>query len=166
MYKFLLSQVQCNLAYTLTTFGGGDKVASRRASGRSNFVVQESYLPHDAQTRVKGLSAGMRIHATDFVFLEAEPSGYTFEQMNESTHFLDHELSAHLREYHGIRGGDKLRVRCSWEDCTQELNKENLLRHMKGTHLKVAYSCDTCNKTFTREYNRNSHQAICAVQQQ
>lgn len=62
MYKFLLSQVQCNLAYTLTTFGGGDKVASRKASGRSNFVVRESYLPHDAQTRVKGLSAGMRIH--------------------------------------------------------------------------------------------------------
>ncbi|KAG1798481.1 uncharacterized protein HD556DRAFT_186200 [Suillus plorans] len=115
--------------------------------------------------------------SNDFVFLEPEPSGYTFERMNEcrwrrpggshcSYPFLDHELSAHLREYHGIRGGDKLRVRCSWEDCTQELNKENLLRHMKGTHLKVAYSCDTCNKTFTREYNRNSHQAICAVQQQ
>lgn len=61
-YKFLLSQVQCNLAYTLTTFGAGDKVASRKASGRSNFVGRESYLPHEAQTRVEGLSAGMRIH--------------------------------------------------------------------------------------------------------
>ncbi|KAG2107167.1 uncharacterized protein F5147DRAFT_209590 [Suillus discolor] len=115
--------------------------------------------------------------SNDFAFLEPEPSGYTFEQMNEcrwrrpdgshcSYPFLDHELSAHLREYHGIRGGDKSRVCCSWEDCTQELNKENLSKHVKGTHLKVAYSCDTCNKTFTREYNRNSHQAICSVQQQ
>ncbi|KAG1845319.1 hypothetical protein DFJ58DRAFT_801181 [Suillus subalutaceus] len=80
--------------------------------------------------------------------------------------FLAHELSAHLREYHGIRGADKLRVHCSWNDCNKELNKESLSRHVEERHLRVIYPCDSCNKTFTRQYNLSDHKNNCPVQQQ
>ncbi|KAG2749959.1 hypothetical protein P692DRAFT_20452042 [Suillus brevipes Sb2] len=80
--------------------------------------------------------------------------------------FFARELSAHLCEYHGIRGADKSRIHCSWDDCNKELNKENLSRHVEERHLRIMHPCDTCNKTFTRKYNLNHHRKQCLAQQQ
>ncbi|KAG2352261.1 hypothetical protein BDR07DRAFT_1438574 [Suillus spraguei] len=80
--------------------------------------------------------------------------------------FFAHELSTHLREYHGIRGADKLRVHCCWNGCHKELKKESLSRHVEEKHLMIMYPCNTCNKTFTREYNLRHHKKNCPAQEQ
>ncbi|KAG2132971.1 hypothetical protein DEU56DRAFT_422851 [Suillus clintonianus] len=76
------------------------------------------------------------------------------------------ELSAHLLEFHGIRGPDNLRVRCFWNNCNKELNKESLSRHVEETHRRIKYTCGACSKTFTRSYNLAKHQNNCPAQQQ
>ncbi|KAG0699266.1 hypothetical protein DFH29DRAFT_937585 [Suillus ampliporus] len=79
--------------------------------------------------------------------------------------FHGHELSAHLRKFHGIQGPDNLHIYCLWDSCNMELNKENLSRHVEEKHLRIIYPCDTCCKTFTRRYNLKKHKKKCPGQQ-
>ncbi|KIK48150.1 hypothetical protein CY34DRAFT_65780, partial [Suillus luteus UH-Slu-Lm8-n1] len=71
-----------------------------------------------------------------------------------------HELPAHLKG-HGIQGTDKLRFSCKWNSCGVELNRENVVRHVKEKHLVINYACDICNQTFTRKYNLFTHCKKC-----
>ncbi|KAJ8582278.1 hypothetical protein M405DRAFT_885376 [Rhizopogon salebrosus TDB-379] len=76
------------------------------------------------------------------------------------------DLSLHLREIHGIRGADSLRVHCAWENCNTELNKESLKRHVKSQHLSIVHPCNTCPRRYTRQYGLNQHQPHCPGLQQ
>jgi hypothetical protein len=75
-------------------------------------------------------------------------------------------LSLHLREIHGIRGADSLRVYCAWENCTKEINKESLTRHVKSQHLSIVHPCNTCPRRYTSRYRLNQHQPHCPGSQQ
>ncbi|KIK37112.1 hypothetical protein CY34DRAFT_93300, partial [Suillus luteus UH-Slu-Lm8-n1] len=74
--------------------------------------------------------------------------------------FRGYQLSAHIREAHGVQGSDKDYVTCKWRSCNRKLNKEHLLRHMES-HLGIAYSCDTCRSAFSRRATLNRHKKTC-----
>jgi len=73
-----------------------------------------------------------------------------------------HNISSHLREAHGIHGSNKSRVRCTWNDCNREFNKESLSRHVEQVHLGIVYSCD-CGATFSRRVTLNNHRKNCSA---
>lgn len=102
------------------------------------------------------------VHSSDEIFecQWLDPSGPCNHEFSRQS------ISDHLRQFHGIRGADTMRVRCYWHGCGKELNRGNLLRHVKETHLSISYPCDTCNRRFTRQYNLNQHQTTCPGLQQ
>lgn len=89
----------------------------------------------------------------------------TFQCMWGSSHgglhcndlFCGYNLSAHIREAHGIRGSDKSRVICMWDSCNVELSKESLSRHVEEKHLRIVYSCSECAGTYSRRDRLNRH---------
>ena len=80
--------------------------------------------------------------------------------------FYGRDLSAHLREVHGLGGAENSPVTCAWHGCTAVLNRGNLARHVKSKHLSIMYPCATCNQRFTRQYNLSQHQTNCPGLQQ
>jgi serine/threonine protein kinase len=72
-----------------------------------------------------------------------------------------HDISSHLPEAHGIHGSDKSRVRCTWNDCNRELNKESLLRHVEEIHLNIVHPCEMCGATFSRRDTLHKHRKMC-----
>ncbi|KAG2035728.1 hypothetical protein BDR03DRAFT_961390 [Suillus americanus] len=68
-----------------------------------------------------------------------------------------HNLSAHLREAHGIYGSDKTRFWCLWNSCNREFNKESLSRHVEEVHMGIVYQCTGCGSTYTRKDTLNRH---------
>ncbi|KAG2124514.1 hypothetical protein BD769DRAFT_874711 [Suillus cothurnatus] len=75
--------------------------------------------------------------------------------------FRGHNLSAHLREVHGINGTDKTRFLCQWDSCVREFNKESLVRHVEELHMRIVYSCK-CGNTFSRRDTLNKHRTTCS----
>ncbi|KAG2040183.1 hypothetical protein BDR03DRAFT_949297 [Suillus americanus] len=71
-----------------------------------------------------------------------------------------YNLSAHVREVHGIHGPDKTRVKCKWNHCDRELHKESLARHVLEHHMGVVYECE-CGKAFSRLDILNRHKRTC-----
>ncbi|KAG1819690.1 uncharacterized protein BJ212DRAFT_1060736 [Suillus subaureus] len=71
-----------------------------------------------------------------------------------------HNLSAHLREVHGIHGTDKTRVICKWKRCDRELHKESLVRHVEEAHMGISHPCE-CGATFSRRDTLNRHKKTC-----
>ncbi|KAG2741908.1 hypothetical protein P692DRAFT_20851013 [Suillus brevipes Sb2] len=71
-----------------------------------------------------------------------------------------YQLSAHIREVHGVHGSDKTRVTCHWHSCNMEFNMESLSRHIAEVHLCITYPCDTCGSAFWRRDTLNRHMKI------
>lgn len=67
----------------------------------------------------------------------------------------------HLQQAHGMRPGEeKIRQKCSWEDCQTTLNKESLARHILTVHLKEGKErihCPECGQSFAREDSLKRH---------
>ncbi|OAX30802.1 hypothetical protein K503DRAFT_788231 [Rhizopogon vinicolor AM-OR11-026] len=77
--------------------------------------------------------------------------------------FHGNDLSAHLRDAHGIRGADKSFVCCQWDQCNSVMKKESLVRHVEERHLGIAYRCDTCGKkSYSRKDTLNRHKKTCS----
>ncbi|KAG1845320.1 hypothetical protein DFJ58DRAFT_510544 [Suillus subalutaceus] len=68
-----------------------------------------------------------------------------------------YNLSAHLREAHGIHGSDKTRLLCQWKTCNREFNKESLSRHVEEVHMGIVYRCEWCGTPFSRKDTLNKH---------
>ena len=66
-------------------------------------------------------------------------------------------FSVHLRDHHGVVGGGKVKVRCEWTKCGMAMNKESIVRHVAGMHLRYKFICDKCGSIFTRRHNLNRH---------
>ncbi|KIK33311.1 hypothetical protein CY34DRAFT_99819, partial [Suillus luteus UH-Slu-Lm8-n1] len=60
---------------------------------------------------------------------------------------LGHQISHHLREFHGIQGADHVRVDCSWDYCDRTISKENLARHVQEAHRKCSRAHTTSTPT-------------------
>ncbi|KAG2101122.1 hypothetical protein BD769DRAFT_1508391 [Suillus cothurnatus] len=73
------------------------------------------------------------------------------------------ELSAHLRETHGIHGSDKSRLWCLWNSCHKEVNKESLVRHVEEIHMRIEHMCG-CGASFSRKDTLNRHRKSCSGQ--
>ncbi|KAG2145309.1 uncharacterized protein EDB93DRAFT_513224 [Suillus bovinus] len=67
-----------------------------------------------------------------------------------------YDVSAHLREVHGIHGPDKSPVTCRWQSCNRGLEKETLARHIEEIHVGIVYRCQ-CGDTFSRKDTLNKH---------
>ncbi|OJA19530.1 hypothetical protein AZE42_06608 [Rhizopogon vesiculosus] len=77
--------------------------------------------------------------------------------------FRGNDLSAHLRDVHGIRGADKSPVCCRWNRCNLAMKKESIVRHVEERHLGIAHPCDTCGKkSFSRQDTLNRHKKTCS----
>ena len=66
-------------------------------------------------------------------------------------------FSAHLRDCHGIVGGDKSKFRCDWSKCGMVMNKESIVRHVVEAHLQFKFTCTICEAIFTRRHTLNCH---------
>ncbi|KAG1841122.1 hypothetical protein DFJ58DRAFT_77755 [Suillus subalutaceus] len=74
-----------------------------------------------------------------------------------------HNLSAHLREAHGIEGSDMTRVWCLWNSCNREFNKESLSRHVEEVHMGIVHACG-CGAVFSRKDTLAKHKRTCSGQ--
>lgn len=70
---------------------------------------------------------------------------------------LGDQFSMHLRDYHGVTGADKIRMRCCWVRCGTSMNKESMVRHVEEMHLQLRYTCTLCGEGFSRRSTMTSH---------
>ncbi|OJA19532.1 hypothetical protein AZE42_06607 [Rhizopogon vesiculosus] len=92
----------------------------------------------------------------DFVCQRVGPTGMLCYHT-----FRGHDLSTHFLQVHNIHGSDDMLVHCAWNGCPRVLKKESLFRHVRAAHLLIKYTCDTCNRSFTRQYGLNVHKRTC-----
>lgn len=105
-----------------------------------NFLVQQTEIPS--------------AHSLDNLFqcMWSEPNGLHCDDF-----FYGYQLSAHIREVHGVQGSDIKRVPCLWHGCNREMIIQHLPRHMTEIHLGVAYSCNICGAMFSRRNTLHKH---------
>ena len=67
-------------------------------------------------------------------------------------------ITEHLQQVHGMKmGEEKARKTCLWDGCRSTLNKESLVRHIIGVHLKKGAHCAECGLLFAREDSLKRH---------
>ena len=86
---------------------------------------------------------------------------HTCRWITGSTHcgmqISEHKFPAHLRDWHGISGNDKLIVCCQWVGCGTLMKKESITRHVTEMHLHGGHSCYICGAVFIRKNTLNTH---------
>ncbi|KAI9570704.1 hypothetical protein HD554DRAFT_307772 [Boletus coccyginus] len=62
-------------------------------------------------------------------------------------------VCAHLRLTHGIRGNDRVTIRCLWYGChAAPMQRGSVIRHVLTVHLGLLrWRCEICDKVFSRK---------------
>ncbi|KAF8134885.1 hypothetical protein EV363DRAFT_1396352 [Boletus edulis] len=74
-----------------------------------------------------------------------------------NSHFQASEFPEHLRAAHGVVGQDKTPLVCCWYNCSTEMKKESVMRHVNEKHLEQRHMCPTCHEQFTRAHTMQNH---------
>ncbi|KAG1740829.1 uncharacterized protein EDB91DRAFT_340741 [Suillus paluster] len=61
-------------------------------------------------------------------------------------------LARHIQRWHRIHAGHGQRqVPCRWGDCGKLMKRENIVRHIIATHLKIKWRCSVCRAKLSRD---------------
>ncbi|KIM57970.1 hypothetical protein SCLCIDRAFT_28479 [Scleroderma citrinum Foug A] len=97
----------------------------------------------------------------EFVSRPVEQRPYTCEWVTSGMAcglpVIGDSFSVHLRDHHGVVGGDKSKFSCDWLQCGIVMNKESIVRHVVEAHLQFKFICNICNASFTRKHTLNGH---------